>query len=274
MTDTPVIGSVDAPLLHVMSYNIRRRMPHIGRRNPDRWEHRRPLLRRLLEDERPTVLGVQEALPDQEGFVLDSLGDGYRSIGYGRDPGKNAERCPMFWDSRRLQLQHWTQSALSDSPEVPGSRTWGNKDPRVLVSAVFLDLATDRELSVINTHFDHRSPNARLQSGRVIRHLVAGSPRPTVVTGDFNSDIGSIGYRALTGTGMLRDSWTVAEHRATEAWGTFPNYRAPKHERKRIDWILATPNIEVLTAAINTTRFDGAWPSDHAPVQAVVQLIG
>jgi hypothetical protein len=30
--------------------------------------------------------------------------------------------------------------------------------------------------------------------------------------------------------------------------------------------------VEVLSAAVNTFRVDGRWPSDHAPVQALVRL--
>jgi hypothetical protein len=30
--------------------------------------------------------------------------------------------------------------------------------------------------------------------------------------------------------------------------------------------------VRVTSAAINVTRYEGGWPSDHAAVQAVVQL--
>ena len=272
MTDSATIGPVAAPDLHVMSYNIRRRMPHIMPRSPDRWVHRRPLLKRLLEAEQPALFGVQEALFEQASFVRHALGEHYRSIGYGRETNKGGEGCPIFYDSRRLRVLEWRQTALSDTPDVPGSTSWGNRTPRLVVDATVRDLATGIEFQAVNTHLDNRSRASRLRSADVLRRIVQASPLPTIMTGDFNTDAETDPYDQLTGQGLLLDSWDTAEKRLTEVWGTYLNYQPPEHDHKRIDWILVTPGITVLKAAINVTRYEGGWPSDHAPVQAVVNL--
>lgn len=272
MTDTALIGPVTAPDLHVMSYNIRRRLPHLNPRSPDRWVHRRPLLKRLLEAEQPALLGVQEALFEQANFVRHSFGEHYRSIGYGREANTGGEGCPIFYDSRRLSVLAWQQTALSDTPDVPGSTSWGNRTPRLVVDATFRDLATGIEFQAVNTHLDHRSRTSRLRSADVLRRIVQASPLPTIMTGDFNTDAETDPYEQLTGQGLLLDSWDTADKRLTEVWGTFPNYRPPQHDRKRIDWILITPSVTVLEAAINVRRYEEGWPSDHAAVQAVVNL--
>lgn len=274
MTDTAIIGPVAAPDLHVMTYNIRRRMPHLMPRSPDRWVHRRPLLKRLLDAEQPALLGVQEALFEQANFVRHALGEHYRSIGYGREANKGGEGCPILYDARRLRVLDWQQTALSDTPDVPGSTSWGNRTPRLVVDAIFRDLATGIEFQAVNTHLDNRSRISRLHSADVLRRLVQASPLPTIMTGDFNTDAETDPYDELTGQGLLLDTWDTAEERLTEVWGTFLDYRPPEHDRKRIDWILVTPGIAVLKAAINVTRYEGGWPSDHAPVQAVVNLAG
>ena len=272
MTDSTTIGPVAAPDLHVMSYNIRRRMPHIMPHSPDRWVHRRPLLKRLLEAEQPALFGVQEALFEQASFVRHALGEHYRSIGYGRETNKGGEGCPIFYDSRRLRVLEWRQTALSDTPDVPGSTSWGNRTPRLVVDATVRDLATGIEFQAVNTHLDNRSRASRLRSADVLRRIVQASPLPTIMTGDFNTDAETDPYDQLTGQGLLLDSWDTAEKRLTEVWGTYLNYQPPEHDHKRIDWILVTPGITVLKAAINVTRYEGGWPSDHAPVQAVVNL--
>jgi endonuclease/exonuclease/phosphatase family metal-dependent hydrolase len=263
-----------APQLHVMSFNIRRRMPHLLPSNPDRWGRRRPLVSRLLELEMPTILGVQEALPDQAGYLRQVLGEGYRSIGYGRNADKKGEGCPLFYDARRLRLLQWDQTALSGTPSVAGSTTWGNKVPRVVMDATFRDRVTGLEFRALNTHFDHRSRNARIHSATLVRALVASESIPTIVTGDFNTSVGSLPFEAITAEGTLVDTWDVAIDRVTDAWGTFPDYHPPRLDRKRIDWILSTPGIAVAKTGINTARFDGGWPSDHAPVQAIITLDG
>lgn len=269
-----LIGPVAPAGLHVMSFNIRRRMPHIMPRHPDRWAHRRRFLKRLLATEQPALLGVQEALSDQARFVRHTLGEHYRSIGYGREANTGGEGCPILYDSRRLLVLEWQQTALSDTPEVPGSTSWGNRTPRLVVDAIFRDLATGVEFQAVNTHLDNRSRISRLRSADMLRNMVSASSLPTIMTGDFNTDADTDPYEELTGTGLLLDTWDAADERITEVWGTFLNYTPPKHDHKRIDWILVTPTVSVLKAAINVTRYEGGWPSDHAAVQAVVNLGG
>lgn len=276
MTESPLLGLTAAPKLHVMSYNIRRRMPHLIPRSPDRWEHRQPLLKQLLEAEQPSLVGVQEALPEQANFVRHALGDRYRSIGHGREKNGTGEGCPIFYDRERLRLLDWQQTALSDTPEVQGSSTWGNRTPRVVVDATFTDVATGVQFHAVNTHFDNRSRNSRLKSAVALRRIVLASGLPAIVTGDFNTDAGTEPHDVLLGTGtpsfgQLQDAWDAADTRLTDAWGTFLDYREPRHDRKRIDWVLVS-KAHVLSVAINTTRYDGGWPSDHAPVQAIVRL--
>lgn len=266
-----MIGPVAAPGLHVMTYNIRRRMPHVERGSVDHWSRRRPLLERVLRAEQPSLIGVQEALAHQERFITDTLGPDYRAVGYGRNANGMGERCPIVYDTRRLELQRWTQLALSDDPHRAGSRSWGNRIPRMLVSARFRDLETDRELLFVNVHFDHESRDSRLESARMIASLVAEVDRPTIVTGDFNSDVGTLPYEELTNSGELKDAWEIADERLSSAIATYSGYRPPGRG-KRIDWMLTSPQIAVSVIGINAVRYDGFAPSDHEPVQAVVRV--
>ena len=274
MPKNALVGLREAPDLHVMSFNIRRRMVTVNPASPDLWRRRKPAMRRLLASEQPTVLGVQEALFEQATFVSESLGDTYRRIGRGRNADGKGEGCPVFFDTRRVRLLDWRQLALSDTPDEPGSTTWGNRIPRIVVAATFLDKATGLEFRFFNTHFDHKSNRSRVKSSDLLASLVDASELPAMITGDFNTSIGTLPYDQLLMDARLRDAWVAASVRLTEAWGTFPDYRAPRLDRKRIDWILSTRDIEVVEAGINTSRFGGVWASDHVPVQAVVRLGG
>lgn len=271
---SPLIGAVAAPDLQIMTYNIRRKMPRLLSRGPDRWERRRPLIQRLLEAERPSILGVQEALPEQAGFVRHALGERYRSVGHGRQANGGGEGCPLFYDSDRLQLLDWAQTALSSTPLIAGSTTWGNPTPRTVVRASFRDRITGVEFRALNTHFDQFSRRSRMYSAAEILRLIAESALPALVTGDFNTDTDSLPHDQLTASRALHDCWQTAETRVSESWGSFPNYQSPRLGHKRIDWILVTPTIAVLKSGVNITRPDGMWPSDHAPVHAVVRIAG
>ena len=276
MTDPTLIGPADAPDLHVMSYNIRRRFRHLRSGSPDRWATRKPLVRRILAAERPTLLGVQEALADQAEFVADALGPHYRWVGHGRSTSGQDEACPLFYDARRLELTAWRQHALSATPEQPGSRSWGNLTPRIVVSADFTDTATGARLLAFNTHLDHLSWRSRLHSATFLLELVSAAraaepDAAIVVTGDINTKVDSAVYRRLTEKGTLRDAWEAAAERLTPQWGTFSNYRRPRPGGKRIDLILVGQGVDVVRTGINAVRFDGMAASDHEPVQAVLR---
>lgn len=270
MTET-LIGPAAPPALHVMTLNVRRRLPAVWR-VADRWEHRAPRLRALLRTERPTLVGMQECLPEQAEFARASLGEGYRLLGRGRGAEGRGEGCPILYDSRRLEVLDWHQRALSDRPDEPGSVSWGNHIPRILVTASLRDRTTGARVLAANTHFDHLSRRSRTRSAREVRLLVEQQELPAIVTGDLNTGENTEPIRELFEGGVLADAWERAAERATARWGTFANYRAPRHGRKRIDWIAVSPGIEVDRVAINPLRHEGGWASDHLPVQATLRL--
>ena len=277
MTDAALIGPVTAPDLHVMTYNIRRRVAGNRPGSPDRWAVRKALVERLLTAEQPTLLGVQEALEGQAEFVADTLGPRYRWVGHGRDPSGRGEKCPIYYDTERLELTGWRQRALSSTPEHHGSRSWGNVTRRILVSAEFTDIDTGARLLAFNTHLDHLSARSRLHSAHMIvrlaRAALAAEPDTAlVVMGDFNTDERSAAHQALTEGGALRDAWQAAHEQVTQLFGTFSNYRSPRPGGRRIDHILVGGAVETIRVGINAARFDGRAASDHEPVQAVLRF--
>lgn len=274
MRPGPLVGAVPAPALHVMTYNIRRRMPALLSLPSDHWERRAPLMDRLLAAERPSVLCVQEALPDQARRVLSALGDGYRMIGRGRDAGGRGEGCPVFYDADRLELRSWSQTALSDRPAEAGSLSWGNPVPRIVVDAVLHDVAAGADLRVLNTHLDPLSARSRVRSALHLRAMAARSAEPVVLTGDANAGPHSPAADALFEGGTLRDAWPIAERRLTPEWDTFGGYRTPRERGRRIDWIAVSRGVAVERIGIHGRTVEGGWPSDHLPVQAVLHLTG
>ncbi|ANJ27118.1 hypothetical protein ATC03_10640 [Agromyces aureus] len=266
---SPLIGSVLAPVMHLMSLNVRRRVAVV--RPADRWSRRAPLLARLLRLERPTVLGIQEVLPDQAADIRVALGAGYEGFGTGRDADRGGERCEIHVDAERLQFidrrVHW----LSDRPDVAGSRSFGNLLPRVAVHAELEDLALGTRFHVIVTHFDHLSERSRRRSARLVHRIAAGLDEPVIVMGDFNGGRRSKVFEELFRGDVLVDSWATSARRLTPEWGTYSDYRAPVAGGPRIDRILVSPSVRVEAAAVNAIRFDGSAVSDHEPVHALVR---
>lgn len=272
----PLIGPALGEDLHVMSFNVRVPQPGTRPGDPDHWGDRESYVVRLLADEQPTVLGLQEVTAAH----LDALAEAlprHELLGFGYGAETLAGYPVLAYDADRLEVVEHGQHALSATPDVPDSRGWGNRFARSLVWARVRDTTTGRELGVVATHLDHESEFARVGGARLVREQVAARDCPTLVVGDFNAAAGaSLPSAVLTGDGVLRDTWTSATSRITPGWGTFPSYGPPVRGERRIDWLLAGDGVTVARSAINATRYSSAtgerWPSDHTPVQALVRL--
>ena len=111
-----------------------------------------------------------------------------------------------------------------------------------------------------------------MRAAEWIRRHVAAQPLPAVVTGDLNAEAGSPPLRELLDDTHLVDAWETASDHASPLWSTYTNYRPPRRLGPRIDWIAVSPDVEVRTIGVNARRYDGRWPSDHLPVQAVLRI--
>jgi len=264
-------GPAAASDLDVMTFNLR----FASSLRPNSWAQRRPVTRTLLTTELPDLIGTQEGLAAQLGDVENDLGSRYDRIGVGRNGGTRGEFMAIFYDNTRLAAQASGNFWLSDTPEIPGSNTWGGGSIRMVTWVRFLDLVTGKRFYAVNTHLDNLSENARRRGAQLIRdRLAAFDPvLPIVVTGDFNTAAraDSPAYDLLVTRAGYRDSWSTAQRRGP-AYGTFHNYLPLVADGPRIDWVLTTPGITALAALTNTYRGGGQYPSDHLPVQVRLRL--
>lgn len=269
---TPLIGPLALPLLHVMTLNIRRRMPPFWFPAADRWARRRPLLQQLLAAEQPTVLALQEVMPGPSRQIRDMLGAAYASVGTGRSAGGGGERCELHYDRRRLHLLDSRFWWLSEHPERPGSRSFGNPLPRFVVQGHFSDRGTGARFHVLVTHLDPFSAPSRRASAQLLHRVVADLPDPVILLGDFNAGTGSPAHRHLVDGRVLADALEVSTRQVGADCSTFTRYGSPTSTGPRLDWILVSPGLQVESAGVNALRLGGAAVSDHEPVHAVLNL--
>jgi endonuclease/exonuclease/phosphatase family metal-dependent hydrolase len=267
------VGRVADDELHVMSFNLR----FASDTPPNSWPERRPVMRELLRRERPQLIGTQEGLYEQLRDIERDLGPSYDGIGLGRDGGSHGEAMQIFYDQRRLDPLEYDHYWLSDTPELMGSQTWGGCCPRMVTWIRFLDRRTGRQFYAINSHFEAFDATARSNSAQlVLARLPEFDPAlPVVFTADFNEPAGAgqTVFDLLVTGGPFVDSWEQAERRSP-LFATFHGYRPLVPDGPRIDWILTSPQVSTRVATINTFERGGQFPSDHLPVQAVLQLPG
>jgi endonuclease/exonuclease/phosphatase family metal-dependent hydrolase len=277
----PVPAAPPRDSLLVMSFNIRLKTPKdTGTRD---WKARRGGVVEIARRHYPDLIGFQEALPEQVRFLSKELPE-YACVAAGREGGGLGEAVPVFYKTRRFEALGSGHFWLSETPDVPGSKTpeWGARYPRMVTWARLRDKVTGRELCFASTHFSHVSDDARVHAARVVAERLGKAGDVSVIlAGDFNapSEPGVPPYDTLRDAGFL-DTWTLAAARENAECGSFNGYglKAPKTGAApvRIDWILAKPAkgaaLSVAKAAVLTERPGGGFASDHFPVAVRLSL--
>ena len=255
-------------MIKVMSFNIRYGLADDGENH---WNKRRSLALARIRAFKPDLLGLQECRDDaQADFVRANLPD-YNFLGIHREgPGDTAlEMAPLLFRQPAFRLLETGCFWLSETPEIPGSMSWGAAYPRTVSWARLACQPEGAVLTYVNTHFDYE-PGAIDGDAQCLRHWIdRQSPQtPLIITGDFNADKDSCAYRLLTGREGLTDVFgQLRSQKEDEA--TFHAF-GRKEEMAPIDWILVSGHFRVLDAQIDRTRAGALFPSDHYPVTAVL----
>jgi endonuclease/exonuclease/phosphatase family metal-dependent hydrolase len=251
--------------LRVATFNVRNAKAFRDGRN--HWLFRRQALAEVVEAMAPHVLGLQEAYALQLRWLLRRLPD-YRSVGVGRTDGIARGECvPILYDPARLTLEAMATRWLSDDPERPGSRSWGNELPRILTIAWFTDRLVGRRFGVANIHADEKDEAVRTRSVEAVERWLA-SDVPWILIGDWNTTPGRPALQRLLAAG-----WSDAlGHLPPDGPGALTNHDyTDRVDGTRIDHVLVGPAWRVQQARIVRERPGGRYPSDHWPVLAQLE---
>jgi len=265
--------------IKVMSFNIRRGTAKDGKHH---WVYRRMLVDDVLNEYRPDVLGLQEAMDFQIAEISAML-PGYRHVGAGTNSGDRGLHNSVFYDARRFVLSDAGNFWFSDTSDVPGSRGWGNILPRNCTWVRLIEKRSGSGIYVYNVHLDHLSQRSRKKSVHLLtQHIYARRfPDPFVVTGDFNARERSRTIQYLIGESPIRigglgkvanpepmlDSLRVRHPDQRRGMATFHGFNRYL-VRYRIDYIFAPASIRVREAEIVMQRRQKKFPSDHFPLVA------
>lgn len=247
--------------LKVMSYNIRYGEANDGTNS---WGFRYQATLDMIQDQKPDVFGVQEALSYQVLFIEQNCKD-YKYVGVGRDNGKKeGEYTAIFWNKKTVSLLKWGTFWLSETPKKP-SLGWDAACYRTATWALMKDKKTGRRFYFVNTHLDHVGTDAQKNGLQLITdklNELNAEAYPVVLTGDFNVTPESHALKTLEG--KMKSARKVALK--TDHKGTFNNWGK---DSKVIDYIYysgfdSCPEFETVTKKYAKRTF----VSDHFPVTA------
>jgi len=276
-TDPRSDPAPDAGLsLNIMSFNIRRGTAKDGRNH---WIFRQNLVHEILNRYRPDVLGLQEAM-DFQITALRRMLSGYEMVGIGNLGGSDGMHTAIFFNASRFSLSEEGTFWLSDTPNIPGSKGWGNILPRTCTWARLVEKDSGQGFYFYNTHLDHISRRSRKKSVVFLTQRIQtrSFPDPFVLMGDFNASERSAPIQFLKGNTHLH---TKAKVRGLNPNPLLDTYRQqyPDHRntvtfhgfrrfffRFRLDYIFVPSSIRVQDAKIIQLRWKKRYPSDHFPV--------
>ena len=259
--------SKPADELKIISFNIRyNSYENIDGENG--WPNRKEAVVRMIREERPAAIGLQEALIDQL-LYLDSCLPEYRRIGVGRDDGKEGgEFMAIYYDTTRLsvRLDLSTTLWLSETPWEP-SKGWDAACYRTVTCVFFTDKKSGQSFCYHNTHLDHMGPVARAESAKYLAELTDESEGfPIILGGDMNSTIDDTIFNAFYKVG-LKPAREMTD--STSDAITYNGYG--KEEGKVIDHFFVK-DLKVVSFRTLNGDYGVPYISDHYPIEITIRL--
>jgi len=256
------------PSITVMSFNIRGSFVDDG---VNVWPNRRDLAARVIRQEAPDLIGLQEVQDGNWAFFAEAFADYEGRKGPPYNNGEPFCYPSILW--RRDVLEPLDEGAfwLSETPAV-FSASWETACVRSALWIRFRRREDGREFVHLNTHLDHVSEPARLNgAGLIVDRLVeAAGASPRLITADFNCKPGSPVHHLFLEAGY-QDAHLAAGGTDGPDVFTFHAFTGQR-ELGRIDWVLCSPDIAVRTCRTITDADPPVYPSDHFPIVAGVFL--
>lgn len=275
-----ITEKTSAQKLSIATYNLRyeNRSDSI---NGNGWGERLPHITNLIRFHDFDIFGSQEVFYSQLTDMLAIMPE-YNYIGVGRSDGDKSGECsPIFYKREKFRLIQTVYFWLSEADCIPG-KGWDAALPRICTWGKFKIIENGKILWFFNLHMDHIGKIAREEGTKLVLEKIKAmaSGEPIILTGDFNYDQRAEGYRIISSSQLLKDTYETAEFRYAPN-GTFNNFTLQYKSDSRIDHIFTTKEFKVVKYGILTdiywSKADSSAqivriPSDHYPVKAEVIL--
>ena len=173
--------------IKVISYTIRCGV-NPGQDGENNWEYRKQASINMINDEKPTIFGLQEALPPHLEYLKEQLPQ-YASYGIARDDGKTeGEYMTIYYLKDEVELLDCGTFWLSETPETP-SMGWDAACKRTCTWAKMRMKRSGKEFAYLNTHLDHVGKVAQREGLALMMKRaseIVPDGMPVFVTAAFN----------------------------------------------------------------------------------------
>lgn len=223
------------------------------------FRHRKQGIVALIQEEKPMLIGFQEAQPHMEDYLSEQLPD-YKRVGLRRDEGGEAN--PIYFH-RSLNLMDHQTRWYGDQPLTPGSKHKDADFPRIYTIAEF------KHFVMVNTHLSHMSETARVDAIKQLSEYLKNhyADKCLFISGDFNQTPSEDFLAPLKKPLKLKSCWDYYNQPLIK---TFHGYETVQ-EGEPIDYIFVCDPIRIREATIHTKKYNDRFVSDHHPISVVIE---
>ena len=253
--------------IKVMTYNIRYDTPQDS---VNQWPKRAHKVYSLIKKYDPDLIGLQEVLHHQLMDLIQNL-PAYTYIGVGRDDGKTkGEYSAILYKKDRFKAVNQNTFWLSETPLIPGSKSWDAAITRVASWGTFKDLKSNKDFLMINTHFDHIGKEARKNSAALLKEKASEIAKdfPLIITGDFNCTREEPPYATI----MEPKGIVLTDPAPANPPGTFCSFKVKSITCKGIDYIFHSQSLSSKDYQVLQDNDGKYYPSDHLPVMVNLNI--
>lgn len=229
--------------------------------NVNNWGQRKVAALNMLNEEKPTILGLQEATLPQVNYLAENLPQ-YGWVGIGREDGQNSgEFMAIFYLKDEVELLDSGTFWLSETPDTP-SMGWDAACKRTCTWTKLKMKKTGTEFAYLNTHLDHVGKQAQRNGlALMVERCAQIVPKgmTAFVTADFNATTDDPIFEPLKAD-MLDARETAPE---TDRRGTFNGF--DNLQNVVIDHIFYR-GAEAHTFRVLDKYYGAPYISDHYPV--------
>jgi endonuclease/exonuclease/phosphatase family metal-dependent hydrolase len=259
--------------LKLMTFNVRKMTADDGTSNS--WSNRKNIAVHVIDGFGPDVMGLQEADKAQIDYFIAHCSGTYQSIGTSRDGSTTTgEFSNVMYRSDKFNLLNWGEFWLSETPDVPGSKssldleyprmsTWVKLQAKDNANAVFY---------YFNTHFSQNLEAAEQGASLFLDKVddyVQASDAPVFIGGDLNRTEVSPVYSIFQNSDF-DDIWRTAGKSFAND-GTYHAFTGDI-DRAHIDRVYEKNALAIQSIDINRYNEGGFYPSDHYPVTMTVTI--
>jgi len=261
--------------MRILSCNIRFSGADDG---PDNWEFRKEYCAGLILSLDADVICFQELVEEQFSYMRSRLQD-YSHYGLCDEPGGRRPLNSVFFRKAKYNLLNAAGYWLSETPHIPGSKSWESTCVRFTSWVCLEDTKTKAVFRVLNTHLDHFMGKARKNQARIVNEDALAWPPdyPQILTGDMNADAMNFADIPVADAGIEQEGpiWTFkqggwrdsyeAVHGADYPGFSYHSFKGPdfKSSCGRIDWIFFRGGLLPKASRFIDDSKDGRFPSDH-----------